>query len=294
MIIVKLPHITFLFSVQNWFSVAVPSFRRHIPVPSVYSKEEVEQLLSSVDRNTEVGRRNYAILVLIARLGLRSSDIVNLRFKNLNFTANVIGITQVKTGELLTLPLTAGIRNATLDYTVHRRPDHNSDYVFLSSDAPIRPLGDRAIYLIVSRAFTTAGVQINGRKHGPHALRSSLATALLDEGYSYPVITKVLGHNDPNTAQHYVKVDIIHLRECAMQVPPPSGMFYKYLLGEEEVMWEKNTLTSIAYLHLRYDLLLNYARLKVISYAMKYIYWKHWTFFSWNMDYAKEVFQQKL
>jgi len=218
------------------FSLTVPSFRRHIPVPSVYSKEEVEWLLSSVDRNTKLGKRNYSILILTARLGIRSSDIANLRFENLNFTANVIEITQVKTGEPLTLPLTDEIRNAILDYTHHGRPDHNSDYVFLSSDAPIRSLGERTIYLIVSRAFTTAGVQINDRKHGPHALRASLATALLDEGYSYPVITKVLGHNDPNTVQHYVKVDIIHLRECAIQVPPPSGMCYKYLLGEEAII----------------------------------------------------------
>ncbi|MBU3093377.1 tyrosine-type recombinase/integrase [Clostridium sp. CF011] len=219
------------------FSVAVPSFRRHIPVPSVYSTEEVERLLSSVDRNTKYGKRNYAILILIARLGIRSSDIVNLRFENLNFTANVIEITQVKTSEHLTLPITDEIRNAILDYTHHGgRSDHNSDYLFLSYDAPIRLLGDRAIYLIVSRAFTTAGVQIDGRKHGPHALRASLATALLNEGYSYPVITEVLGHKDPNTAQHYVKVDITHLRECAMQVPPPSGMFYKYLCGEEDVI----------------------------------------------------------
>lgn len=218
------------------FSATVPSFRRHIPVPSVYSKEEVEWLLSSVDRNTKLGKRNYSILILTARLGIRSSDIANLRFENLNFTANVIEITQVKTGEPLTLPLTDEIRNAILNYTHHGRPDHNSDYVFLSSGAPIRSLGERAIYLIVSSAFTTAGVQINGRKHGPHALRASLATALLDEGYSYPVITKVLGHNDPNTIQHYVKVDIIHLRECAIQVPPPSGMCYKYLLGEKEII----------------------------------------------------------
>lgn len=217
------------------FSVTVPSFRRHVCVPSVYSKEEVECLLSSVNRNTKLGKRNYSILILTARLGIRSSDIANLRFKNLNFTASVIEITQVKTGEPLTLPLTEEISNAILDYINHGRLDHNSDYVFLSSDAPIRSLGDRAIYLIVSRAFTTAGVQINGRKHGPHALRSSLATALLDEGYSYPVITKVLGHTDPNAAQHYVKVDIIHLRECAMQVLPPSGMYYKYLCGEEKI-----------------------------------------------------------
>jgi len=215
------------------FSVAVPSFRRHIPVLSVYSTEEVERLLFSVNRNTEYGKRNYAILILIARLGIRSSDIINLRFENVNFTANVIEIAQIKTGEPLTLPLTDEIRNAISDYTNHGRLDHNSDYLFLSSDAPIRPLGDRAIYFIVSKAFKIAGVQIDDRKHGPHALRASLATALLNEGYSYPVITKVLGHKDPNTAQHYVKVDINHLRECAMQVPP---IFYKYLCGKEEVM----------------------------------------------------------
>jgi site-specific recombinase XerD len=218
------------------FSVAVPSFRRHIPVPSVYSTEEVERLLASVDRSTTYGKRNYAILILIARLGIRSSDIANLRFENLNFTANVIEISQVKTGEPLTLPLTDEIRNAISDYTNHGRSDHNSDYLFLSSNAPIRPLGYSVIYSIVSRAFTLVGIKIGGRKHGPHALRASLATALLNEGYSYPIITEVLGHKNPNTAQHYVKVDITHLRECAMQVPPPSGTFYKYLCGEEEFM----------------------------------------------------------
>ena len=215
------------------YSDAVPSFTRHIPVPSVYSKEEIELLLSSVDRTTCNGKRNFAILIILARLGLRSSDIANLSFGNLDFVAGTIHLNQYKTGEPLTLPIANEIASAIMDYIQHGRPNDESNFVFLTSGVPVRPLGDRTTGIMVSRAFNAAGIQTKGRKHGPHSLRSSLATALLDEGNSYPVITEILGHSDPNMARHYVKVDTARLRECSLPAPSPTGLFASYLSGEE-------------------------------------------------------------
>jgi integrase len=215
------------------YSAAVPTFTRHVPVPSVYTKEEIELLLSSIDRTTCNGKRNYAILTIFARLGLRSSDIANLRFKNLDFVVGTIHLKQYKTGGPLTLPLTDELTAAIIDYIQHGRAKDESDFVFLTSCAPIRYFGDRTINAIVSRAFSTAGIQTNGRRHGPHSLRSSLATALLDEGNSYPVITEILGHSDPSMARYYVKIDIAHLRECSLPAPSPSGLFANYLSGKE-------------------------------------------------------------
>ena len=215
------------------YSAAVPTFTRHIPVPSVYTKEEIELLLSSIDRTTCNGKRNYAILTLFARLGLRSSDIANLRFKNLDFVVGTIHLKQYKTGGPLTLPITDEITAAIIDYIHHGRPKDERDFVFLTSVAPIRPLDGKATNSMVSMAFSAAGIQTKGRRHGPHSIRSSLATALLDEGNSYPVITEILGHSDPNMARYYVKVDIAHLRECSLPAPFPSGLFANYLSGKE-------------------------------------------------------------
>jgi site-specific recombinase XerD len=212
------------------FSIVVPAVVRHTPVPSVYTTEEVEMLLASIDRTGQTGKRNYAIMIIAARLGLRSCDIAALKFDNIHFDQETIEIIQIKTKEPLTLPLLPEVRAALVDYIENERVACDIDVVFLN-----RPeqrggsMPPHGIYTIVSRAFATAQIDSKGRKRGPHALRASLATALLDEGNGYPVIQKALGHVDPNAVQSYVKVEVDHLRFCALPVPTPCAEFARRL-----------------------------------------------------------------
>lgn len=216
------------------FSIIVPSVKRHDPVPSVYSLEEIEKLLSSIDRTTPLGKRNYAITLIAARLGLRSCDIADLSLNEINFNDNSIEIIQNKTGEPQTLPLLPEIKVALSEYIDNGRPKTESDKIFLKAILPLgKPMNPHSIYTIVSKQFDTANISPKGRKRGPHALRASLATSLLNEGNEYPVIQKILGHKSKTAAKSYVKIDISHLRPLSLDVIAPTGEFKKLLNGTE-------------------------------------------------------------
>lgn len=206
-------------------SGCVPKPRRPQSLPSVYSKDEVAKLLLSVDRTTCLGKRDYAILTLAANLGLRSSDIVNLSFKDIDHTAKTIKIVQVKTSRPLTLVLNGDVEDAINDYIQNGRSQSSSEKIFLRSLAPYMPLTASAGHTIANKYFAIAGIAPQGRKRGTQALRMSYATALVAKGVPYAVVQKALGHDDPESSKHYVRVDVRRLRICAITVPPPTGAF---------------------------------------------------------------------
>jgi len=214
-------------------SVCVPRPIRRRALPSVYSGAEVARLLSSVDRTTCKGKRDYAILTLAAKLGLRSSDIVNLSFKDIDHLAKKIVIVQLKTSRPLTLVMNSDVEEAVFDYIKNGRPLSSSDKIFLGSQAPFAPLTARAGHTIAHRHFSRAGIAPQGRQQGTQALRSSYATALVAKGIPYAMVQEALGHDDPESAKYYVRVDIRRLRTCALDVPKPTGAF-AVLLGDLE------------------------------------------------------------
>jgi len=214
-------------------SVCVPKPPRMRALPSVYSGDEVSRLLSAVDRSTSLGRRDYAFLVIAANLGLRSSDIVNLSFSDIDYTAKTIEVVQAKTNRPLTLVLNGDVEDAIADYIKHGRPQSPSDKIFLNSQAPFGQLTAGSGYIIVHKYMELAGIEALGRKRGPQALRQSYATALVAKGVPYSVVKEALGHEDPESAKHYVRVDIKRLRPCAINVPKPIGAF-AVLLGDLE------------------------------------------------------------
>jgi len=212
------------------FSPIVPSVRRHQPVPTIYSKEEIETLLASIDRKSAVGKRNYAIILIAARLGLRSSDIVSLTFSNINRDSKYIELVQMKTKEYLNLPLLPEIDEALSEYIDNARPKCDNEIIFLKFKPPYtEALIPHAVYSMCSRLFKNSGIPIKNRRIGPHALRSSLATALLDEGNNHRVIGQALGQKDPDTVKSYVRTDVSHLRVYALSVPEPSGVLEQLL-----------------------------------------------------------------
>ena len=228
--------LTFLFEsdvTKTDLSVCVPNPRRPRSLPSVYSKDEVSRLLSAVDRTTSMGKRDYAILMLAAHLGLRSSDIVNLSFSDIDHSAKTIDVVQVKTARPLTLVLNNDLEDAIIDYIQNGRPQSLRDKIFLGTQAPYAPLSAGAGYVVTRKYFDLAGVKALGRKQGPQSLRQSYATALVAKGVPYAVVKEALGHEDPESAKHYVRVDVKRLRTCAISVPKPAGAF-AVMLGDLE------------------------------------------------------------
>ena len=208
----------------------VPNVVRRATVPSVYSPDEIERLLNSIDRSTNIGKRDYALILMAARLGLRASDIADMTFNNLCAVASTIKIVQAKTKKPLILPLLDEVNAALFDYIENARPASDDERIFLNVDGfgAIRPA---AVGRAVRKAFLHSGIDCGKRRQGSHSLRASLATALLDEGNDYVIIQQVLGHSNLQSAKFYVKADVERLRVNALPVPAPAGNFKNLLSG---------------------------------------------------------------
>jgi site-specific recombinase XerD len=195
-------------------------------LPSVYTPEEIGKLENGVQRGSVVGKRNYAILLLATRLGLRSSDIVNLEFSNIDWDNNIIRLVQVKTSRPIDLPLLCDVGEAIIDYVVNGRPKTELKKVFVTATNPVRLLKAADIWAIVSRLFKEAGIDTCGKHHGGHACRHSLATSILGNNIGLPVISGILGHASTQTTQVYLGVEIGTLLKVAHVVPPVDENFY--------------------------------------------------------------------
>jgi site-specific recombinase XerD len=193
-------------------------YEKRAKIPSTYSHDDVMKLLALVDRNNPVGKRNYAILLLIARLGLRAGDVVNLKLENINWEENRISLTQHKTGRPLTLPLLEDVGLAIIDYLKFGRPKCDCHNIFVRHRPPMDAFSSGGVYNLVSNYIGKAGLLTQGKKHGPHALRHSLASRLLEENVPLPVISEILGHADTNTTAAYLSISIEKLRRCALEV----------------------------------------------------------------------------
>ncbi len=202
------------------------NYQKRAKLPAYYTEEEIEKLLRSVDRGNIVGKRDYAILVLAAYLGLRASDIARLRFENLHWDQNTIILRQYKTGKNITLPLLAVVGNALLDYIQYGRPKSDEHYIFLLVISPFLPVRPQTIAGMINRRFSYAGFKSINRRHGGHALRHSLVKELLNNNQSLPVISEVLGHKNTNSTRHYIRIDTQSLGQCALEVPLVDPLFY--------------------------------------------------------------------
>jgi phage integrase len=207
----------------------VPSVRRAKPMPTVYSKDEIEKLLNVVDKCTAKGLRDYVMLLLAARLGIRVSDICNLKLDDVHWDTNTIEFTQIKTGVFAKLELLPEIRAALFAYLTMGRPDSDSANIFLRAQCPFTPIGRSTVHHIMTRYLAKAGIYTGDRKTGPHALRMSLATELVAEDVPYSVVHKILGHQSSLCFNNYVRLDIENLRRCAIAVPPATGKLKEWL-----------------------------------------------------------------
>lgn len=189
-------------------------------IPDVWRAEDVKALLAAIDRGSPVGKRDYAIILLAARLGMRVSDIRDLKLEELRWDEARIERSQTKTGVPVILPLTEEIGNALIAYLRDGRPPTVRREVFLRHLAPFEPFGqDDNLYHIVSTYRRRAGIELPERSHkGLHSLRHTLATRLLEAGVSMQTISGVMGHLSPETTRIYTKVDLVALRSAALDI----------------------------------------------------------------------------
>ncbi len=202
-------------------SQGLPSIRvsHHSEIPSVWDQKLITQLLNTVDRSSPRGKRDYAILLLACRLGLRMSDILSLTLDHINWETETISITQVKTKNPLCLPLTNEVGNALIDYIKFGRPETNYREVFLRLTSPFTPFSDHSLYAIVTYWREIAGIKFRRKQHqGLQSLRHSLATYLLENNTPFPVIADILGHASINTTMIYAKASVESLREVALSI----------------------------------------------------------------------------
>ena len=188
-------------------------------LPRALSSAEVQRLLAHCDRHTPVGRRNWAILLLLARLGLRAGEVVGLALEDLDWEAGELRIA-AHGGNSDRLPIPQDVGAALADYLRHARPACFSRQVFVRMRAPHRGFASSvAICSIVRRALERAG--LNPSHKGAHLLRHSVATQMLRQGASLIEIGELLRHRSPQTTMIYAKVDLDVLRPLAL--PWPGG-----------------------------------------------------------------------
>jgi len=192
--------------------------RKQNRIPSVWIPEHVTKLLDVIDRGNPAGKRDYAMILLVARLGLRSIDIKHLKLDNLKWSDNRIEFIQSKTSGVLILPLLPDVGWAIIDYLKNGRPKVESPYVFLRHLAPLEPFSDGdKLYQIVIKYMKQAKIPISPeKKKGLHSLRHTLASRLLQENTPLSVISDILGHVSSDSTAVYLKVDVDMLRECAL------------------------------------------------------------------------------
>lgn len=191
--------------------------RKQTAIPSVWTHEELKQLIEAIDRGSPKGRRDYAIILIACRLGLRCTDIKNLCFENFNWTEKKLCFTQSKTGQPIELPLVPDVGWAVIDYLKYGRPKVDSSRIFVRHMAPFLPFaqGDHLDQLI--RAYMVkAHIPMRGKHRGMHSLRHTMASVLLEKDIPLPVISDIIGHLDTNSTAVYLKVDMERLAECPL------------------------------------------------------------------------------
>ena len=196
-------------------------------LPSVYTTKEIFKIESSIHRENATGKRNYAMILLATRLGLRASDIAHLTFDNFDWGNSTIVFSQFKTGKKIELPLLANVGEAIIDYLKYGRKRSESPMVFLYTRAPFTAMTNSAVAGALGSTINASGIDTSGRKHGAHAMRHSLASRFLENEESIPIISEALGHQSTTTTMSYLRIDVESLRKCALNVPLVDISFYE-------------------------------------------------------------------
>jgi integrase len=205
---------------------AVPAARvsKQARVPSVWDPGHVARILDAIDRSNPCGKRDYAIILLVTRLGLRSIDVKRLEFADFDWPGNRLTVAQAKTGDRVQLPLLKEVGWAVIDYIRHGRPVCGCPQVFIRHLAPIGAFSDQDhLHQILVKHARVAHVPISEkRRHGMHSLRHTLATRLMENGTPVEQIADILGHQSTQSTGVYLKSSLGLLAKCALDPDAPG------------------------------------------------------------------------
>jgi site-specific recombinase XerD len=192
--------------------------RKQTRIPSIWDHDDLQKLLNTIDRGNPSGKRDYAMILLVARLGLRSVDVKKLTLSDIKWNENRIEFVQSKTNGLTSLPLLKDVGWAIIDYLKNGRPVSDFPNVFLRHLAPIMPFSDEDhLHQVIVKYMRLAKLPIAGKKKvGMHSLRHTLATTLLEQHVSLQEIADILGHQDMDSTAVYLKSSLTLLRECSL------------------------------------------------------------------------------
>ena len=185
---------------------------------------EVARIVEAIDRDNPCGKRDYAIILLITRLGLRGVDVRRLEFADFDWPGNRLSVAQAKTGHRVQLPLLKEVGWAVIDYIRHGRPDCDCPQVFVRHTAPIGPFSDQDhLHQILVKHARVAHVPVSEkRRHGMHSLRHTLATRLMEDGTPVEQIADILGHQSVQSTGVYLKSSLGLLAKCALDPDAPA------------------------------------------------------------------------
>lgn len=201
--------------------IDTPRVYRHEQLPRALAWDTVWALLRGIDRTTPLGRRDYAMLLLIATYGLRTSEVVALTLDDIVWRRSELRIIRRKVEGALLLPLTDGVATALLDYLQHGRAPQPTRVVFLRHRPPAGVLKPTAVTEVFQAHARRSGLAIPFQ--GPHCLRHSLAVRLLRQGVSLKAIGDVLGHRSMESTCIYLRLAVEDLRGVALNLPPDAS-----------------------------------------------------------------------
>lgn len=199
--------------------IHMPAISKTAKIPSAWATEDLRKMLSAIDRNSPIGKRDYAMILIACILGLRISDIKNLRFGNFDWNEKQLSFVQQKTHKLLSLPIPDAVGWAVIDYIRNGRPSYyDTDIVFVKHMPPFDPFSDNDhLEQRIIFHMNKAGIRRDKKQHsGFHSLRHSAGSMLLEMETPLPVITTILGHSDIDVTGIYLKTDLKKLAECVL------------------------------------------------------------------------------
>jgi integrase/recombinase XerD len=199
---------------ELWKAVEWPQVYRLSDIPRSISWEEVGEVLAAADRRTACGKRDYAILLLLATYGLRAREIAALTLDDIDWRRQRLAIPERKAGHSTAFPLSAAAGEALADYLRHGRPDNPDRHVFFRAVAPLQPIGADAVSGCARRYLLRAGIRVP--RPGSHTLRHSAVQRLVDTGFSLKTIGDYAGHRSAASTEIYAKVAVESLRQVAL------------------------------------------------------------------------------
>ncbi len=205
--------------VQTDFAAKMPMVqaRKQTRIPSVWTDDELNKLFAAIDRGSPKGKRDYAIILLACRLGMRCTDIKNLKMEHLRWAEKMLVFMQSKTREPLSLPLTSEVGWAVIDYLKYGRPKIDSSYIFVKHMAPHGPFSEgNHLTQLIKRYMELAHLPTLKKRRGMHSLRHTMASLLLENDTPISTISDILGHIDTDSTAVYLKVGIKKLKECSL------------------------------------------------------------------------------